>query len=247
MDYYDEILATLEPSYLAAEDPRAQSGFRGDAARWERARRVVVTPMDQDGTFLDVGCANGLLMESVHAWAGERGRRIEPYGLDLSGRLAELARRRCPHWHDRIFVGNALFWSPPHRFDYVRTELVYVAPEARPAYVERIVREWLTPGGRLIVCGYGSSRSGRPRADPVGDLLRAAGFVVAGEAEAADTNGVVFTRIAWIDGRITVGGLRLGGVRGPHLGRLDLANGQPDDGGQHQRQPEDQHPTLEAD
>jgi len=31
-------------------------------------------------------------MQSLVAWAGENGRRIEPYGLDLIPSLARLAR-----------------------------------------------------------------------------------------------------------------------------------------------------------
>jgi hypothetical protein len=38
-----------------------ESGFGGDEARWERARRPIISAIDCDGTFLDVGCANGLL------------------------------------------------------------------------------------------------------------------------------------------------------------------------------------------
>ncbi|MGE3272390.1 MAG: trans-aconitate 2-methyltransferase [Chloroflexota bacterium] len=199
MDYFETTLSTLEPTYLAATDPRAQSGFRGDAARWERARRVIVSAMHRDGDFLDIGCANGLLMESVAAWAAQDGRAIEPYGLDLSARLTDLARQRCPQLRERIFVGNALTWVPPRQFDFVRTELVYVPPEDHVGFVNRLRTEWLLPGGRLIICAYGSSRDGRPRAERIGDHLRDAGFAVAGEAEARDLNGVVFTRIAWLE------------------------------------------------
>jgi hypothetical protein len=54
-----------------------------------------------------VGCANGLLMESVAAWCAERGLAVEPYGVDISPALAELARRRLPRWDGRIWTGNA--------------------------------------------------------------------------------------------------------------------------------------------
>src|SRR5262245_31790116 len=54
---------------LAGTDPRQRSGFGRDARDWERFRRPVVAPIDRDGTFLDIGCANGLLMESVAKWA----------------------------------------------------------------------------------------------------------------------------------------------------------------------------------
>ncbi len=128
--YFQEEQALHEGKYLAGENPRQQSGFGRDEADWKRFRRAVVEPIAKSGSFLDIGCANGLLMESVVAWAAEEGHRIEPYGLDISERLAQVAQRRLPQWRDRIFVGNALFWDPPARFDFVRTEPVYVPSTA---------------------------------------------------------------------------------------------------------------------
>jgi hypothetical protein len=65
--------------------------------------------------------------------------------------------------------------------------------------VERLLREYLSSGGRLILCSYGSSRRPTPKAEPVGEILRNWGYTVAGEADGVDTNGVVFTRVAWTD------------------------------------------------
>jgi SAM-dependent methyltransferase len=161
-----------EESYLASDDPRRQSGFGGDEARWEAARRPIVEAIDRDGSFLDVGCANGYLLESLIRWSE---RRIEPYGLDFSPRLVELARARLPAWADRIFLGDVLDWEPPRRFDFVRTELVYAPRERRRELVERLLVRVVSPGGRLIVCGYGSPRSGLPT-DPVRRLVRSFGF-----------------------------------------------------------------------
>ena len=104
----------FEASYLGSDDPRAQSGFRGDEARWESARRPIVEAIHHDGTFLDVGCANGYLLESIMGWSK---RPIEAYGLDFSPRLVEVARARLPEWADRIYLGDALEWKPPRRFD----------------------------------------------------------------------------------------------------------------------------------
>jgi hypothetical protein len=84
-------------------------------------------------------------MESVVAWAREDGHRVEPFGLDISEKLAELARQRLPQWRDRIFVGNALLWEPPTRFDYVRTELVYVPASRRRQYAERLLERFAAP------------------------------------------------------------------------------------------------------
>jgi len=198
-DYCEQTRALLERAYLEARDPRGGSGFRGDVTRWERARRPIVSAIDRNGTFLDVGCANGLLMECITAWTAEEGLEIEPYGLDLIESVAALARHRLPHWKDRIFAGNVMNWRPPFRFDFVRTELEYAPPPHRKEMVERVLRKYLRPGGRLIVCSYGSSRRPAPKAEPVGEILRSWGYAIAGKAEGVDTNGLVFTRAAWTD------------------------------------------------
>ena len=138
-------------------------------------------------------------MESLTTWAREEGYRFEPYGLDLIESLAKLARQRLPHWSDRIFVGNAMNWRAPFHFDFVRTEREYAPPGRRHEMVERLLREYLSPGGRLILCSYGSSRQSTPRAEPVGKTLREWGYTVTGEADGIDTNGVVFTNVAWTD------------------------------------------------
>jgi hypothetical protein len=57
----------------------------------------------------------------------------------------------------------------------VRTELVYVPAARRGDYVHRLLAAVVAPRGRLIVCGYGSPRSGVP-ADPVGATLRELAF-----------------------------------------------------------------------
>jgi SAM-dependent methyltransferase len=147
----------FETAYLEGDNPRAQSGFGGDADRWEVARRPIADVIDRDGSFLDVGCASGHLLESVVRWSEHH---VEPYGLELAPGLAELGRRRLPQWADRIFVGNALTWEPPQRFDFVRTEVVYVPEARRQELVERLLGRVVAPGGRLILCGYGSPRSG---------------------------------------------------------------------------------------
>ena len=141
-----------ELHYLASGTPYGESGKSGGAREWEAGRRPIADAVHRDGTFLDVGCANGLLMESIVEWAAFA---VEPYGLDFAPRLVARARERLPQWADRIFLGDALTWEPPQRFDFVRTELVYVPEERRPEYVERLLGRFVAPGGRLIVCGYG--------------------------------------------------------------------------------------------
>ena len=184
----------FEATYLASDDPRAQSGFRGDEARWESARRPIVEAIDRPGAFLDIGCANGYLLESIVRWSPHA---IEPYGLDFAPKLVALARERLPQWSDRFFVGDALTFQPPRRFDFARTELVYVPAEQRRELVERL----LTFVTRLIVCSYGSRRSNLP-ADDVGAELRGLGFDVIGEVEREGLEGALL-RVAWIGGGTT--------------------------------------------
>ena len=198
-EYYDHTRELLEDAYLDADDPRGQSGFSGDDVKWERGRRPITAAMDRDGTFLDIGCASGYLMESVVTWCAEEGVTIEPHGLDLIASLADLARRRLPQWADRIHHGNAMTWEPPRQFDYVRTELVYVPPERRPDLVARLLNRYLLPRGRAIICSYGSSRRPEPRVEPVGDMLRGWGFNVVGEAGGTAENGVPIVGVAWVE------------------------------------------------
>jgi SAM-dependent methyltransferase len=178
----------LEEHYLRAPTPEGQSGKTGDPALWELSRRLVVRPAHHDGTFLDLGCANGLLMESVHRWAAEDGRRLDPYGLDASERLVAFARRRLPHWHDRFFVGDALTWAPPWRFDFVHTMVDLVPPPRRPAWLRRVLDEMVAPGGRLIVRDYAG----------IGDRLRSWGLPVAG-ATVQERGDRPAQEAAWLD------------------------------------------------
>lgn len=197
-DWFEEQWKPLEEAYLSTGDPRGQSGFRGAAERWERARRVIAEAVDRDGTFLDIGCANGLLMESIVKWTRAAGYEVEPYGVDLSPKLAALARRRLPAWSQNIWTANAATWRPPRRFDFVRTELEYVPERDRRGYLEHLL-DFLLPDGKLIVCWYrGSDRplegSPRPR-----DVLSSWGQVPLEEAEARDVDGTLLTRVAWIE------------------------------------------------
>jgi len=175
--------ARYETSYLIATDPRGQSGFGRSEADWDHFRRPVAAAIHRSGAFLDVGCANGLLLESVVRWAAEAGHVLEPYGVDFSERLVDLARRRLPHLADRFFVGNALLWQPPHAFDFVRTELVYVPRQRRRDYIEHLLDCVVTDDGRLILCSYGSSRPEGERAELLLDQLTAWNHDVAGVAD----------------------------------------------------------------
>jgi hypothetical protein len=190
-EWYRRCQAILVPHYLAGANPRAQSGHSGDPRRWEGARRPILAAVDADGTFLDVGCANGHLMECLREWAAQDGCALEPYGLDISPELVDLARRRLPHWTDRIWVGNALTWTPPHRFDYVRTSLDYVPRPRRGEYIAHL----LGFCRRLIV---GMDNEDR-RVREAEEELVAMGYRAAGRVGMGHLDPRLARRACWID------------------------------------------------
>lgn len=170
-------LRLLEQAYLRSETPQGQSGVGGSLADWERSRRPVADAIDRDGTFLDLGCANGFLIESVHAWCAERGIMIEPYGMDLGPKLIKLAQQRLPQWADRLWVGDMQTWLPPdgRRFDFVQVRPDALLLDRRPALLAHIRDQLLTDGGRLIITLAEPGSLGTADA-----LLEHSGFTVAG-------------------------------------------------------------------
>jgi len=170
-------LGALEASYLERTDPIGQSGF-GGAERWRAEREPILEAITEDGDLLDVGCANGYLLECLVAWGRERGLTLTPYGVDQGARLIALARERQPRWAGHFFVGNAWDWHPPRRFRSVYALLDLVPPDygARFLWTEKgrledatgraqardyemsvtLSREWSWPSGSVSV-----RRSGR--------------------------------------------------------------------------------------
>lgn len=178
----------LEAAYLQHEDPIRRSGFGGGRERWEAERRPLTQAIDGDGSFLDVGCANGWLAKCVTDWTSEFGLVIEPFGVDLGGTLIADAKRLLKD----AWAADAWSWVPPRRFTYVYS-LLDLAPEhLRLDWIRRL-SAWVEPAGRVIVASYGSkSRGIEP--EVVSRAVADAGFVVVGEA--AGGTGPI-TRFAW--------------------------------------------------
>ena len=179
-EWHRQIQEVITAAYLAADTPWGQSGKSGDGRLWTHARSLICDAIEEDGTFLDVGCANGYLMECMERWAAERGHRIKPYGLDISLGLADLARSRLPTWADRIYTGNVMTWSPPQRFDFVRTGLEYVPLGRRRDLVHRLLDEFVASTGRLIIGTYGGESVGTDVADELESEVSSWGFNVSG-------------------------------------------------------------------
>ena len=195
--FYRDSQRLMETSYLRDGTPRGGSGFGGTAAAWRQQRSQLCQAIDRDGSFLDVGCANGHLLESMVAWCAERGIRLEPFGVDLSPGLVAEARRRLPQWADRIWVGNALDWTAPdgRRFDLVHTLLDLVPAARREQMLRHHLEHLVAAGGRLLVSNYVPARDRSRHADQV---LRRLGFRVDGTTSPADGSGQAVAPTAWI-------------------------------------------------
>ena len=144
---------------------------------------------------LDIGCANGLLMESLAAWGAEDGRALEPYGVEISDGSPTSRGTRLPHWADRIWTGNAMTWEPPRRFDVVRTGLDYVPPRRRREFVERLLRELVSPGGRLVVGVFNEEKD----RETVADTLRSWGLEPSGATSRAHRDPRLRYKAVWVD------------------------------------------------
>ena len=195
-EWHRQVSQVITSAYLAAETPWGQSGKSGDERNWSYARSLICDAVHRDGTFLDVGCANGYLMECMQKWTAERGLCIEPHGLDISPELANLGRSRLPSWADRIHTGNVMTWSPPQRFDFVRTGLEYVPARRRRDLVHRIIDEFVSDSGRLIIGTYYGVRSGP---DALEQEISSWGFDVAGHTSRPHGDDRLSYRVLWID------------------------------------------------
>jgi SAM-dependent methyltransferase len=189
-------LLELEDSYLTAEDPIRQSGYGGGEVRWREERELILEPVDRDGDFLDVGCANGYLLECLVQWAKERGTALTPYGVDIGPRLIELATRRLPEYASHFWIANAWSWRPPRRFRYVYTLRDCVPEHLLGEYIARLLARCVEDDGTFIIGAYGSLSRDDPARDLARDLAEL-GFTVAGSAVRL-RGSFPLTHIAWI-------------------------------------------------
>jgi SAM-dependent methyltransferase len=190
-----EHLAALESAYLRESDPIKQSGFSGGPERWRTERAPILDAISTNGDLLDIGCANGHLLECLVQWAGERGLALTPFGIDCSAALVALARERLPNSRDNFWVANAWGWTPPRRFHYVYSVFDCVPRANLGTFAKQLIRDVVAPGGRLIFGAYGNRTRHEPPAR-IDVMLTDLGYEVAGSTSAGSP---ATARFAWID------------------------------------------------
>jgi hypothetical protein len=191
-EYFAALREALAEYCLADPgNPYRLSGRSSGAVRWEETRRCFVDAVHRDGDFMDIGCANGLLLESLVGWCAERGFAIRPYGIDFITELIDYARARHPGRETAFEVANAFHWQPGRRYDFVRTNLEYVPVADRRGFLKRLRDRAVAPAGRLIVAAYWTERIEEPVDVPT--VIEALGFSVDGRTGAPGVS------VAWTD------------------------------------------------
>lgn len=185
----------LEESYLEYDDPIKQSGFGGGAERWRIEREPILDAIHSDGDILDVGCANGYLLECLVKWASERGFKLTPYGVDIGAKLITLAKKRMPKYAENFYIGNAWDWKPPQKFKYVYTLYDCVPVDYLSEYVQKLFDQTVEASGRLIIGAYGSKSKNMPPFN-ISKFLLEAKFLVTGTSQSGDPP---ISKFAWID------------------------------------------------
>lgn len=171
-DWFTSLKDELETAYVRNEVPWEQSGYYGTEERWIATRKPNADCIDTSGSFLDIGCANGYLLECILRWTSERKLTVIPYGIDISVKLIQMAKERLPEYAKNLHAGNGWDWNSPIQYDYVRTELVYVPEHLQKPYLDRILNTYVKDNGKLLVAEYGLS-SRPPNTSYLGNLLRA--------------------------------------------------------------------------
>jgi len=189
-EYFRVLREAVTEFYLSdPENPYQQSGRSSGAERWQETRRLFVRAIHRSGDFMDVGCANGLLLETLIGWARDEGFVLRPHGIDLVPELVELARRRFPEARESFEVVNAFYWSPTQQYDFVRTNLEYVPQTDWIPFIRRQY-EAVAPGGRLILSHY--RNLDEPDVD-IRQVVEEAGLTATGHT------AIPGTSVVWVD------------------------------------------------
>ena len=116
----DQIQGMFTEEELARHIEEANSG--GGYERWKQVRQFIAKAIHKDGTFLDIGCANGFLMKCLLHWSQYR---LIPYGVDNRKEVIEKAKLLLPRYAENFqcFDGDHLEKlhdaGMPLRYDFV--------------------------------------------------------------------------------------------------------------------------------
>lgn len=202
-----DLRRTLVGAYLRADTLAGGSGFGGSQREWESVRGVLADAIDTSRTkssFLDLGCANGHLVQSMINWGADRGVEVSVHGVDVAPELIERAQALHPDRADRFWVGDACRWEHPDgtRFDLVHLLLDVIPVERHRRVIHHLLTRVVAADGRLLLSQYGQVRPSMSTRAQVERL----GLSVAGGTRAPQRPGRQEFGSVWIDGSELVSG-----------------------------------------
>jgi ubiquinone/menaquinone biosynthesis C-methylase UbiE len=103
--------------------------------------------------IVEAGCGHGTWAQEIYESVSDADTRIAYQGIDfVASRIALARERMVTHPRATFAVANADVWQPPERVDLVIS--VEVVSHVSPAHCRewmRTWREWLLPGGTIII------------------------------------------------------------------------------------------------
>ncbi len=191
--YFDLTCKEVTAYYLSRVRPQEQSGHHGSDTWYRSVRMMILEALERDGRFIDVGSANGFLIESLDGWAAGLGLHVAFHGVEMSDGLHRLSRQRLPGWEDRLFHANAYYWKPEIRYDYVYTMILPDFPDDyQEPFLRHLYDAYLADGGRLIL-GPWNGHGQEARVEEMG-------FRISGYCEKSfPGTDYAIKRVVWID------------------------------------------------
>lgn len=153
----------------------------------ELTARTGIGPGD---AVLDVGCGTGVLIPFLREYVGDSGCIL---GIDIADNMVKIAADKFARF-DNVAVRRAdiMEFSTDCLFQHVTCLNFFPHIQDRPAFLRKVIGEWLAPEGFLHVFHdisrtrvnaiHGESKTVKkdrlPPCGEVGELFRAAGFIV---------------------------------------------------------------------
>lgn len=194
-EWFENLKKATTIAYLSRNTPWGQCGHSGTKETWMESRIMpLLETLYKSGTFIDIGCSIGYILECLHEWTQDSPIQVEYFGVDICDDLIHIARKRMPEFKNNLFVGNVDTWIPPRKFDYVRThEITYVPEYKQRDFLYNLYNNYLKPGGRLIIGSYSESAI----ENILEDSIRSLGFTPTGYAKRSyrDTE----RKVVWFD------------------------------------------------
>ena len=128
---------------------------------WEEGRRIIARAINNDGSILDIGCANGFLLRCLQEWSG---RKLVPYGIDIDyegiNAAQHLFRGQSKNFIGASFDKIGLIAGLPKKFNFIYWTICdnWDLKKKRQLALVNETYKHVKPGGRLVLGFYKSRK-----------------------------------------------------------------------------------------